>query len=265
MRLQFDLSSLGPAQKILATQFVLMVPEMNFNRNLRVYEVSQNGEVVGPLSSKMTLASMAKPGMAWMEFTIRYVTEYSGATSHGNFIVKVTDERETERPSNDNMHSLLDTIMPHLVVYAHDNTPNRPPTVGNQEEGLGVQKREATSTSPLPTLSELENEPCQKYSPFLTYEQLGWPSSVVISPPGGLHFTYCYGHCNSFLSSEIEYARHSQLLQAINTYQTQKNLPTIPPPCCVALNNYGLLNMITAETNGYKLWMIQVVNSCGCM
>ena len=258
MRLQFDFSSLRPAQNILATQLVLMVPETDFDRVLRVYEVKQNGEVLGPLSSTMTVASTAKPGTRWMEVAIRYTTEH---TSQGIFSVKVKDQRETGQPSDVNVRSLLDSITSLLVVYAHDSAPNRPPT-GKLD--LGVQKRQASPLS-LPMLSEIENEPCQRYSPFLTYAQIGWPSSFVITPAGGFPFAYCYGRCNSPFGSEIEYVRHSQLLQALNNYQLRKNQPLIPPPCCVPIR-YRPQDLITLEADRHTVMHVfQDVVSCGCM
>ena len=261
--LQFNFS-LKPLQNVLATQLVLLVPETTSGSATSAYKVKQNGTLMRALDSK--LASAAIPHKEQLEFSIQYVT---GDMAHDLFFgVEVAEQNRTRLPSDRDPGALLDSITPLLVVYTHDRTSIGQPTGKTQEPALesgNVRKRQAVSLSP--TLEEIENEPCQRYQTFLTYEQIGWPSSHVISPPGGLNFAYCYGRCNSPFSEESEYTRHAQLLEASKNYYKQNNLPppVIPSPCCVpiALTN---INIITETTEGRIAGKVfQDVERCGCV
>ena len=259
--LQFDFSGIKPSLNVLATQLVFLVPETTFSYVVSMYEVNQNGEPAGPVDSRQSSAAEG-----WLEFTIHYIGEHAADNhSKGTFSVAVTHQNGTEFPSGRGPGSLIDSITPLLVVYAYDNASIGKLPGENQEpdvEFQGVQKRETSSA-----LEERANEPCQKYRTFLTYQKIGWPSEFVVSPSGGLHFTYCYGRCNSPFSSESEYVRHAQLLEALNNYYRRKNLapPVVPPPCCVPIK-LTPINIITQAADGHYVEQIfEDVAHCGCV
>ena len=264
--LQFDFSSLGPSQYILATQLVILVPEMDSNYVLSLYEVEKNGEVMGPLDSKLTAASMPLKG-GWLEFTIHYVTQ---DTSHNptneTFIVGITDQSGTEFPSDVEPGSLYDSVTPLLVVYTYDNTSIRSfmgerkePKVPNVHDNTPHpdQKREA----PLQDKPDPAAE-CQKHCKFLTYEEFGWPGNVV-EPSGGLCFTYCDGECS------VPYDRantHSLLLAGVNKYHRDRNNQApFPAPCCAPIK-LTPIHLITIADRGHPVMeLFEDVKECGCV
>ena len=263
LRFNFNLK---PLQSVLATQLVFLVPTTTFGSATSMYKVEQNEKPMQALDSKLTPSTI--PHKQWLEFSIHYATD--DTTRDLSFSVEVAEQNRTLLPSDRELDPLLDVITPLLAVYSHD-----PASIGQLAEEApvpdleseGVRKRKRHAASHWPTLEDIENEQCQRHQIFLTYEQIGWPSTNVISPPGGLDFSYCYGLCNAPFSEETEYTRHAQLLEASKNYYRKNNLPppVFPSPCCVpmALTNFS---MITETADGRIAGKVfQDVARCGCV
>ena len=227
-------------------QLVFKVANESHNYTINVYDAEQT-----LLDSKVSLAATS----GWMEFSIHGKCAQISTEDHA-LLLEVTTQNGEDLPSETDLLARIKSV---LVIYTYDNQSMKSLAAREIDaKQPAIEKRQA------PTYEALGSEPCSLHTQYLTYEQMGWPGSeiTVLIPEIGINYNFCYGHCNSPFTGEVDYPPHAQIIEALNQF-TAKNLP---PPCCVPkeLFNETIIYRSGPNVEDISKKNMQDVKSCGC-
>lgn len=271
--LKFNLSLLSVSEKIVSIQLVLK----QSNHTTLTYG-AELYEMIGESRKQSNLLDSGEYSGQWHTLQVQGIEDSvtDGVRRNYNLALYITssDGEAAE------MQDILRTIKPMLLVYTNDldwmatememevekKGVNEESSHFGDESWQAKNKRAKRTTdgsaNPAePTLGQMALLSCRKQvAPPRTLQML-WETYTIISP-FNLKFSFCYGTCNSPLSTPLvdQYNNHAKLRALI--------APGTPPitPCCIhnqtttiQLIYQSVITGIVSTTSYVK------VVSCRCM
>ena len=245
----FQTAMLKPSEQVISTKLVINLPAtFSEDGEVTLYKISNDSENF-QLLDKAQVPTYGTT--SWFELTV-------GTTS----VMESTGLQIELTHSNFNF---LENLQPMLVLYTYveQSLPNliaKRSASSTEEESNGEQQ----SNVPLSELDE-RNVACSKHSVSLDYSQLLNLNVTVISPPNGINFEFCYGHCLSPLQVPLHedhgsgYDKRARILKQV-MYDSHR---LTPPPCCIPLS-YNTSDILYIDRDVVTKTQFPTVERCGC-
>lgn len=283
--LQFNLSSMGMGNKIVAIDLVLKQTRGAPTLKTQLHEMW--GEEA---DLNLKLLDSGEYNGQWHTLHVQSAVDSVDSTSgerNYRLLLSVSGGKD-----DDKMEEVLRRVKPMLLIYTNevnmtyesvDTSTDRTTAASTrskssrqQHGGRGIRRRKSVGTAPnpassgpvnsQPSLAEMKKLHCRRQTRTMTFEQLGWPGTqfVVLTPHSAV-FSFCTGHCNQPIhppssGGSTFYSNHAKIISL-----GQPKLAGIAP-CCVPMEISPIeVTYYSRFTRVIVMTSFPDVSSCGCL